>query len=60
MGRAAPAPASRAGRLDRLRQAKAQLQAAAAARQQAYQQRRPPGRKPRTLKRRPEEAPNQS
>jgi hypothetical protein len=40
-----PALASRAGRLDRLRQAKAQLQAAAAARQQAYQQRRPPGEK---------------
>jgi transposase len=58
--------ASKAGRLARLRQAKAQLQAEAAAREQAYQQRvaahaaaaKAKGRTPRTLKRRPQEAPN--
>jgi transposase len=61
-----PALASKAGRLARLRQAKAQLEADAAARQQAYQQRvaahtataKAKGRKPRTLKPRPQEAPN--
>jgi transposase len=58
--------ASKAGRLARLRQAKAQLKAEAAAREQAYQQRvaahtaaaEAKGRKPRTLKRRPQETPN--
>jgi hypothetical protein len=58
--------ASKTGRLARLRQAKAQLEADAAARQQAYQQRvaahaaaaAAKGRKPRTLKPRPQEAPN--
>jgi transposase len=61
-----PALASKAGRLARLRQAKAQLEAEAAARQQAYQQRvaahtataKAMGRTPRTLKPRPQEAPN--
>jgi transposase len=61
-----PALASKAGRLDRLRQAKAQLEAEAAAREQAYQQRvaahtaaaTAKGTKPRTLKRRPQETPN--
>ena len=58
--------ASKAGRLARLRQAKAQLEADAAARERAYQQRvaahaaaaKAKGRKPRQLKRRPQEAPN--
>jgi hypothetical protein len=58
--------ASKAGRLARLRRAKAQLEAEAAAREQAYQQRvaahvataKAKGRTPRTLKRRPQEAPN--
>jgi transposase len=58
--------ASKAGRLARLRQAKAQLEAEAAARQQAYQQRvaahtaaaKAKGTNPRTLKRRPQETPN--
>jgi transposase len=58
--------ASKANRLARLRQAKAQLEAEAAAREQAYQQRvaahtaaaKAKGTKPRTLKRRPQEAPN--
>jgi transposase len=57
---------SKAGRLARLRQAKAQLEAEATARQQAYQQRlaahaaaaKAKGRTPRQLKRRPQEAPN--
>jgi transposase len=57
---------SKAGRLARLRQAKAQLEAEAAAREQAYQQRvavhtaaaKAKGTKPHTLKRRPQEAPN--
>jgi transposase len=61
-----PALASKADRLARLRQAKAQLAAEATAREQAYQQRvaahtaaaKAKGRKPRTLKRRPQEAPN--
>jgi len=58
--------ASKAGRLDRLRQAKARLEAEAAAREQAYQQRvaahaaaaKAKGTTPRTLKRRPQETPN--
>jgi transposase len=58
--------ASKAGRLARLRQAKAQLEAEAAAREQAYQQRvaahaaaaAAKGTTPRTLKRRPQEIPN--
>jgi transposase len=58
--------ASKAGRLARLRQAKAQLEAEATAREQAYQQRvaahtaaaAARGKKPRQLKRRPQEAPN--
>jgi hypothetical protein len=58
--------ASKAGRLARLRQAKAQLEVEAAARRQAYQQRvaahtataKAKGRKPRPLKPRPQEAPN--
>jgi transposase len=58
--------ASKAGRVARLRQAKARLEAEAAAREQAYQQRvaahtaaaHAKGRKPRQLKRRPQEAPN--
>jgi hypothetical protein len=58
--------ASKAGRLARLRQAKAQLEAEAAAREQAYQQRvaahtaaaQAKGRTPRPLKRRPQETPN--
>jgi hypothetical protein len=58
--------ASKAGRLARLRRAKAQLEAKAAARRQAYQQRvaahaaaaKAKGSKPRTLKPRPQEAPN--
>src|SRR6266542_3941087 len=57
--------ASKANRLARLRQAKAQLEAEAAAREQAYQQRvaahaaaAAKGTKPRTLKRRPQETPN--
>jgi transposase len=57
--------ASKADRLARLRQAKAQLQAEAAAREQAYQQRvaahtaaaKAKGRTPRQLKRRPQETP---
>jgi transposase len=61
-----PALASKADRLARLRQAKARLEAEAAAREQAYQQRvaahtaaaKAKGRKPRQLKRRPQEAPN--
>jgi Transposase domain (DUF772) len=61
-----PQLASKAGRLARLRQAKAQLEAEAAAREQAYQQRvaahtaaaAAKGRKPRQLKRRPQETPN--
>jgi transposase len=61
-----PALASKAGRLDRLRQAKAQLEAEAAAQEQAYQQRvaahtaaaKAKGRTPRQLKRRPQETPN--
>jgi transposase len=58
--------ASKADRLARLRQAKAQLQAEAAAREQAYQQRvaahtaaaKAKGTTPRQLKRRPQETPN--
>jgi len=58
--------ASKADRLTRLRQAKARLEAEAAAREQAYQQRvaahaaaaKAKGRTPRQLKRRPQEAPN--
>jgi transposase len=58
--------ASKVGRLARLRQAKAQLEADAAAREQAYQQRvaahtaaaQAKGKKPRQLKRRPQETPN--
>jgi hypothetical protein len=58
--------ASKADRLARLRQAKAQLEADAAAREQAYQQRvaahtaaaKAKGRTPRQLKRRPQETPN--
>jgi transposase len=58
--------ASKADRLARLRQAKAQLEADAAAREQTYQQRvaahtaaaAAKGTKPRTLKRRPQETPN--
>jgi hypothetical protein len=61
-----PALASKADRLARLRQAKAQLEAEAATREQAYQQRvaahvaaaQAKGRTPRQLKRRPQEAPN--
>jgi hypothetical protein len=61
-----PELASKADRLARLRQAKAQLEAEATARQRAYQQRvaahtaaaAANGRKPRTLKRRPQEAPD--
>ena len=61
-----PALASKAGRLARLRQAKAQLEADAAARRQAYQERvaahaaaaEAKGRKPRQLKPRPQETPN--
>src|SRR6266700_2342944 len=61
-----PTLASKADRLARLRQAKAQLEADAAAREQAYQQRiaahaaaaQAKGTKPRTLKPRPQEAPN--
>jgi hypothetical protein len=61
-----PELATKADRLARLRQAKAQLEAEAAAREQAYQQRvaahtaaaAAKGRKPRTLKRRPQETPN--
>jgi transposase len=60
------AVASKAGRLARLRQAKAQLETEAAAREQAYQQRvaahttaaKAKGRKPRQLKRRPQEVPH--
>ena len=58
--------ASKAGRLTRLRQAKAHLEAEATAREQAYQQRvaahaaaaKAKGATPRTLKRRPQETPN--
>jgi transposase len=58
--------ASKADRLARLRQAKAQLEADAAAREQAYQQRvaahaaaaQAKGTNPRMLKRRPQETPN--
>jgi transposase len=58
--------ASKADRLARLRQAKAQLEAEATAREQAYQQRvaahtaaaTAKGTNPRTLKRRPQEIPN--
>jgi Transposase DDE domain len=58
--------ASKADRLVRLRQAKAQLQAEATAHEQAYQQRvaahtaaaKAKGRTPRTLKRRPQETSN--
>jgi hypothetical protein len=58
--------ASKAGRLARLRRAKAKLEAEAAAREQAYQQRvaahtaaaKATGRRARTLRRRPQEAPN--
>jgi Transposase DDE domain len=58
--------ASNAGRLARLRQAKAQLEAEATARERAYQPRvaaytaaaQANGRKPGQLKRRPSEAPN--
>src|SRR6266540_2171713 len=61
-----PELASKADRLARLRQAKAQLEAEAAAREQAYQQRvaahtaaaKAKGTTPRTLKRRPQETPN--
>ncbi len=57
---------SEGGDAVRLRQAKAQLEAEAAAREQAYQRRvaahtaaaEAKGRKPRTLKRRPQETPN--
>jgi Transposase domain (DUF772) len=60
-----PELANKAGRLARLRQAKAQLEAEAAAREQAYQQRvaahtaaaTAKGTTPRQLKRRPQEAP---
>jgi transposase len=58
--------ASKTDRLTRLRQAKARLEAEAAAREQTYQQRvaahtaaaRAKGRTPRQLKRRPQETPN--
>ena len=58
--------ASKTDRLARLREAKARLEAEAAAREQAYQQRlavhtaaaKAKGTTPRTLKRRPQEAPN--
>ncbi len=61
-----PTLASKADRLARLRQAKAQLEAEAAAREQAYQQRiaahaaavQAKGRTPRQLKRRPQETSN--
>ncbi len=61
-----PELASKADRLARLRQAKARLEAEAAAREQAYQQRVAAhtaaaiakGTKPRQLKPRPQEAPN--
>jgi transposase len=61
-----PALASKADRLARLRQAKARLEADAAAREQAYQQRvaahtaaaKAKGHTPRQLKRRPQETPN--
>jgi transposase len=61
-----PELASKADRLARLRQAKAQLEAEAARREHAYQQRvaahtaaaKAKGTTPRTLKRRPQEAPN--
>jgi Transposase DDE domain len=61
-----PELASKADRLVRLRQAKARLEAEAAMREQAYQQRvaaqaaaaTAKGRTPRTLKRRPQETPN--
>jgi Transposase DDE domain len=61
-----PELASKADRLARLRQAKAQLEAEATAREQAYQQRvaahtaaaTAKGTNPRTLKRRPQETPN--
>ena len=61
-----PELASKADRLARLRQAKAQLEAEAAAREQAYQQRvathaaaaKAKGRTPRQLKRRPQERAN--
>jgi transposase len=61
-----PELATKADRLARLRQAKAQLEADAAAREQAYQQRvaahtaaaTAKGTKPRTLKRRPQETPS--
>ena len=61
-----PQLASKTDRLARLRQAKAQLEAEATAREQAYQQRvaahtaaaAAKGKKPRTLKRRPQETPN--
>jgi hypothetical protein len=61
-----PELATKADRLARLRQAKARLEAEAAAREEAYQQRvaahaataAANGRPPRTLKRRPQEAPN--
>jgi transposase len=61
-----PELASKADRLARLRQAKAQLEAEATAREQAYQQRvaahtaaaAAKGQTPRTLKRRPQETPN--
>jgi hypothetical protein len=60
-----PELASKADRLARLRQAKARLEAEAATREQAYQQRvaaqaaaaTAKGRTPRTLKRRPQETP---
>ncbi|HZD68371.1 MAG TPA: transposase [Actinomycetes bacterium] len=61
-----PQLASKAGRLARLRQAKARLEAEATAGEQAYQQRvaahaaaaAAKGKKPRQLKRRPQETPN--
>jgi transposase len=61
-----PQLASKADRLARLRQAKAQLEAEATARERAYQQRvaahtaaaTAKGRRPRQLKRRPQETPN--
>jgi transposase len=61
-----PELASKADRLARLRQAKAQLEADAAAREHAYQQRvaahtaaaAAKGKRPRQLKRRPQETPN--
>jgi transposase len=61
-----PELASKTDRLARLRQAKAQLEAEAATREQAYQQRvaahtaaaKAKGRAPRTLKRRPQETPS--